>query len=220
MWLFTLTVINITSAYAATVDITAPNEVAVGEEFTIHVTYLEDTVYDVKAFVQSTSDNKTLSEIFSSGKWTSPFKYLIGVYPETKTFSIRVKNFSSASDLCVRMRKSGTSAFKEGCRTLAIRGEKNQDETQSSNSNSSEDIESEDRDESEKRSSKSATQTTGYVPLATPPIEEKPAKIVLQPLNPSSETLITKEEKIRQTVIYSFAAFCILLIILLSFNKL
>jgi len=204
---------------AATVEITAPQEVAVGQEFTIQIGYLEDATYDVKAFVQSTSDNKTLSEISSSGKWTSPFKYLVGVYPQTKTFSLRVKNFSSVADLCVRMRKSGASTFKEGCQSIRIR-EEQQQQTQTSSSDSSQDVESDEEEPEKKSTKKSTNQTIVYVPLVTPPVEDKPSKIILGPTNPAKDMLITKEERVRQTVVYSFAALCVLLIILLSFNKL
>jgi hypothetical protein len=228
LWTFILTAISISLFHgveAATLDFTTPSEATLGSAFNVSISYSLNESYDVKIFVQS-SENKTISEIFSSGKWVNPYNYLVGAYPSSSTFQIRVKSQSDYSSICLRLRKTGSkSSVKEACNAIVLKEENHDD----SGTNESEETHTDEKNESETKivnetkKDERVEKNTSYIPLAATHNDEKPVeKIVLStPVkeNPK-ELIITKEEMVRRWVIYSFAGLCILMIILLSFNRL
>ncbi len=241
MWTFILTAISLFCAigvYGEEVGLDSPGGVDLNQEFDVRVYYMDNDTYDVKIVVQSISDKKSLSEVYSNSKWTSSFYFIIGAYPETKIFKVRVKTYSDNAEICVKLRRtSDKKGQKETCKPVKIeqsndnsntggnQNNSNDQNNQTGNQNNSGSSEqNDDEDETTTKINTSSSANKNYENF----VDNKKAsdtnqKIFLgysENIDNKKETLITKEEKIRQGVVYSFAALCILLIILMSFNRL
>ena len=232
--MFILTAISlfqISSVNAADLTFNTLEEVDLGKEFEVKISYLINDTYDVKIVVQDISDKKSLSEIFSDNKWTSSFYFILGVYPKIDKFQLRVKTYSDNSEICVKVRKtSDKKGAKELCKPIKIKeniGDDKNINVNNSNSTSNppekDTLDDQEKDDSNDKSSENQFKSGKTISSEKPAESVTPEIIFLGSDNDNKITkpvFVTKEEKIRLGVVYSFAALCIILIVLLSFNKL
>ncbi len=205
---------NITEVKAIEFTIDSPQEIEINQEFLININTTETGTYDVKAFVYSGSKTNYISQIYRDNAWKSPHYYLIGVYPSTKEFNLKIIENAENPELCVKLRTNGGTP-SELCQIISI--------TENSNSIPKED------DEPKKTKTKKIVNNSK---------NETPEKTQIVELKNSPETPIKKEKiklsyekngggeeftssyKVRIGVIYAFVGLCILLVILMALRKL
>lgn len=114
-----------TSASESGLSADFPSQVHLDEEFNVSFDYSSGEKLDVKIFVHNSSDEKVLrneiiSEILDSD-WKDSWLYIIGAFPEQKTFSLKVNEFSGNPRLCIQLRKSGKTAILDKfCNNIKI----------------------------------------------------------------------------------------------------
>jgi hypothetical protein len=207
-------VINIFTVTALDFSFTSPREAYLKEEFIVSITLDMQENYDVKVFVHNSEDTKVSSEEYISeiydGQWSNPWFYLKEAYPEKSEYEIRVIDSPGNREICVRLRKSGTSSFDTECKPIEIL-EKVQDEKLEENI------------KIEKKKEKIEEEVTQEVVQDFQLSEITNDKILLNskpPVQKNKLEISTKSEKRRIRIIYSFTALCILIIILLALRKL
>lgn len=112
-------------AKAIDIDFSCPGIAELNQEFNVTIRADAGAEYDVKIFVHNSSDKSVQraeinSEIMNDGKWASPWNYLLLAFPEKDVFLIRANEKSDVQQICLRMRKSGTSNFYEMCKPIEI----------------------------------------------------------------------------------------------------
>jgi len=218
-------------AAGAELIIRAPLEVNLKEEFSVVIDADLSGQFDVKIFVHSSSDervsrNEYISEIFNpvAQMWKDSWFYIEGSFPEIKTYNLKVLESKGERKICLRLRKTGGQTSYIQCEQITILEEKK------SNSESRSELEEEPEvNEKEKtennlnRSTNKESKTEQYLSYIPEKTEQKQERIILN--SPPTEIepadfLITKDEKIRRLVVYSFLAFTIFLLILIGLRKL
>jgi hypothetical protein len=197
----------------------SPSSAKLNETLTVALSAATSDIYDVKIWVQDNGTKSTLSQIYNEG-WKNPYYYLKSAFPDKKEFSIHVTNYSDSAQLCVRMRKSGTTAYSDKCAPLEISPSQQTHE-------SSDDEENESSPEEVAAVNKTAKESPDFIPILedqittqtdNPPVEA--GKIVLtSKVISNDDTFTTKNEKIRLYAVYSFTLFAIFIIILLVLKK-
>ena len=171
-----------------------PNSAIQDEEFSVNLDLSTNDDYDVKIFIYK--DSKEYSEILSGEEWKSPKYYLISAYPKNKEFKL-ISHYIGDTEICVRLRETGKSSFSEECKPILIK------EKEDTINNETKKLEKETQ---ENFSSKS---------VADDPI------ILNSPISPKKNSvLITRTEKIRNYILYSFLFLAVIIIILLALRKL
>jgi alpha-L-arabinofuranosidase len=90
-----------------------------GESFTITLDHNDSQTYDVKIVVQA-GELSNLSKNIVEGKEKSSFYYLKEAFPAQKEFTIKIVQVADDAELCVRLRLSGKSTFREACNPLVL----------------------------------------------------------------------------------------------------
>jgi predicted nucleic acid-binding Zn ribbon protein len=219
------------TALAIEFEFSSPESVFMNEPFNVEISSPIKENLDVKIIVLDENKN-TVSEIFNNG-WKNPYYYLKSVYPNKTTFRIRAASLGN-HEICARLRKTGKSSFTEKCNEIIIKEketEKKQDENNQelnkekevNTSSLEEEISEENNTIPKLLSNKNKTtlpenkiiyQSQKRIILA--PREQHNKPIESENQNPFS----TKQERFRNLIIYSFLAFCVFIILLLSLNKL
>ncbi len=198
-------------------SISYPDKVSLNETFSVIISAQTSDTYDVKIFVQDNTTNTIVSEIYNEA-WKNPFYYIKSAFPAKSEFSIRAVAEANEAELCVRMRKTGSSSYSERCGGIEIK----ESEESSSPDDSSTDDEIEINEtikEQEQESSADFIPSTSNIVQNEQEISLSQDKIFLTPKNQQKE-FTTNDEKIRLFAVYSFTAFAIILIILLALRKL
>nr|AQS33457.1 hypothetical protein [uncultured archaeon] len=208
--------ISLTSALE--ISINSPLEVDLNEEFTVSINADSSETHDVKIFIHSSDDekieqNEYISEIYSDG-WKNPYYYLKESFPEKKEYKIKATS-SPAKEICARLRKTGTSSFSTQCQSIKVLKSETEEET--------EDAEEDNEEIKENASIGNIQDDLPQQQIAQPSqLSLNSEKLFLN--SPSEEkaqkTFITKQEKTRLGIIYSFTAFTLVVIILLALKKL
>ncbi|GEM_PF-6328262 len=195
----------------------SPEKIKVDEEFEITINLDDKETYDVKAFVHD--DNREYSEIFSEGSWENPYFYLKGVFPGQKTFKL-IAHKALETKVCVKLRKSSSKApAGEVCNNIIVEdnpGNSAQNNNQQTQNNQSMQV----------RSNEPKNQAEGenQIEQVQDNLNKAPEKdkIVLEydEGENEKEDFMTKQEKVRLGVLYSFAGVAVLIIILLALKKL
>ncbi len=198
-------------------SIESPSEA--GNEFNVKIISDENEKYDVKIFVGN-STSKTISEIFSDG-WKSSYYYVKSAFPEKKEFRIKVNDFEGETKVCARLRKVNSTSFSESCNNIKINNEKvegsenveeekiEDDKEKIITENKNSEIEEKLKEE-EKVENISNKIESDFID----------GKIILNEVKKDNEIFISKREKTRTWVVYSFTIFCVIIIILLALRKL
>jgi hypothetical protein len=218
-----LVLIPLVSALDFTLD--SPQSADLNESFSVNIAATTSDIYDVKIFVQDNSTKSTISEIYD-GAWRNPFKYILSIFPAKSEFLVRIISYSSNAELCVRLRKTGTtSPIYTKCSSIKIEGssssQPNQTEEKEGNSQENESA-------TETLTNKSSTINEDFIPAEnqipsqnqTEPISEdkNQERIVLTPKK--EEIFVSNQDKIRLYAVYAFTFFALIIIILLSLRKL
>ncbi|MDP4039865.1 MAG: hypothetical protein Q8P57_04785 [Candidatus Pacearchaeota archaeon] len=214
-------VINISGGFALDFSFDSPVSVEINEEFDVVINAETNETYDVKIFVYRENKDRgnLISEIYSDGAWKDSYYYLQDIFPQESTFKNRVVESQGNREICVRLRLAEQSSFDELCKAIEIT-----DESQGSGNQNSQP----EPDEPE----------IPVEPLVVDnkkedlinenkinPIQTVKKKIVLN--SPSTNSVeedsgfyMSKQEKVRRGVIYSFIGFLGVLVILLALKKL
>ena len=205
----------------------SPESVVDSEEFLVSIDADTSDIYDVKIFVHEPI--KEFSEIYDGSSWKSSHFYLKSIFPEKSDFKIR-GYFQGKTLICARLRETETSSFEEFCNEITIK-ESNESED-SSGSGKSQEIQEEQLEEIPlKKIEETLTikKEESIKNKTTPKPKQriKSEKLILNspikqptPQIQDHEVFTTKQEKTRIAIVYSFLAFCIFILILLSLKKL
>lgn len=217
---------------AADLQISAPSEVNINENFTVKILSDVTDKSDVKIYVQD-SESKIVSEIFSSA-WKSSFYYLLSAFPEYSQYTLHVKKSSGNFTLCAKLRKTGSkSIISSPCvpflvkeTSVADKDSPPAEETQVSNNRTRQ----EERSLASEQSALSSdeVQESAVLPLQNEltqiknnsPLEKNEKIILNSPLNSNSlEEYITPAEKSKLVISYAFSVLVILILILILKRK-
>lgn len=102
--------ITATSVAALEYTFDTPHEVVVNEEFEVHIAAQATEVHDVKIFAYYGSMSSYVSQIFDGAQWRNPHQYIQGAFPAQTTFRIKIIDFQGTTEICARLRLSGSSA--------------------------------------------------------------------------------------------------------------
>lgn len=129
--IITLTVISVCFVFftsiciAIDVNFDSPTEVELNEEFEIKTLFQNSISYDIKIFVHNSSDNKiTRGEIISltsnGDKWQDSWNYLLSPPTKGRIYRLKIVEYSEKANICLRLRKTGTSNYEEACKSIEI----------------------------------------------------------------------------------------------------
>lgn len=230
----TILILLLIQVSAQDFQFTSPESVNINNSFSISIMASTQEVHDVKIFVQDSNRN-IISEIFNT-EWKNPFYYLKSAFPEQTEFKIRILEYADNSSICVRLRKSGARPFTEKCNEINIlqispsqelNNENNTTEDNNQNIiETTEQIPEEIKKPAEENNTNNNLEQKQIknISYQNQQIENlNNEKIILnsKPVKKEIQTVYTtKYDKIKLGIIYSFIAFCIIIIILLAFKQL
>ncbi len=189
-------------------------------EFDVSLNSGTNEKYDVKIYAFNGDKSDKESEIFSENenKWKSSYYYLKSVFPDESNFKIRAKNISKEWQICVRLRKSGGSSFKEKCND--INSESN---SKSAVENSVSDAGIVGRVVRSNMISENLTDANTVNSAVKSKNETNDGIIVLNSLAMAAgngKTFVSNDEKLRRFMIYVFIGFCIIMAIFIALRSL
>jgi len=212
--------INSPVVYALDFSFDSPSEAEVNEEFEVTINAQTGDIYDVKIFVYHETKKREglISEIYFDGAWKSSYYYLQDVFPAESKFKNKVLSFAEGAEICVRMRLAEQTDFDEICKEIDIK------ESSSPNTNSQNNNELDEEKETNLETKKIEVLVDENKNNKNEQTEVTNKKIVLNKAEEKKDAeesyFISKEEKVRKWVLYSFLGFCVVLIILLALKKL
>ncbi len=127
-----LTVISFLTIFSSFVnsleiDFNYPSEAELNAEFRASLDFEANGTYDLKIFVHNSPDAKVtrdeyISNIYNSEKnaWQDSWNYLAGSFPSQKEYSIKVTNSPGKRQICVRVRKTGSSSSFSKCGSITV----------------------------------------------------------------------------------------------------
>lgn len=222
-----------------------PSRVGINENFLVKVNANSNESYDVK-IVANDVDKKILSEI-DNGGWKSSYYYVKNVFPQKNEFTVRMISGSGSNDICVRMRKSGGTAYDEVCKKIEIISGNNnvndKDESDEEDKTATEVHKDNSVDETDKKVSDNAgsdetkindtgtdkgllidnTKNNSLNKNEVLQSEQQVQKIMLNPYairEPEAIRYTSGKEKSGVIMIYSFVLFCIAIFVLILLRKL
>lgn len=196
-------------------------EIQMNESFKLSINADTSEIYDVKIFIQN-ENKEIISQIYNKG-WKNPRLYLKSVFPEQSEFEVKAISFSEKTEICIRLRKTGKTSFEEKCNPISIVSQSIEKEMKTGNNNSKQGRQP-DSNKTDKNINRSKLEynTLSTITPNPPLIKETKEKIILnnnlELTNPILFT--TKYQKQQLFIIYIFAAFCVIIIILLALKKL
>ena len=220
--------ISLVSVSALEFSFDSPSEVEEEKEFSVSIQEEYDgKSYDVKIFVYEESFSNTVSEIYDGSNWRNPFRYLKNVFPDDVEFSVRVLEFIGETEICARLREDGKTSYNQVCNKIVILEKTSDLDNEEGSSAQKEDEANQNEDGvEEERTGNNLQVKKEVVPLADNSKMSSNEKIVLNPPfeetepQEESKTFASKQEKLRNGVIYAFLAFIVILIILIALRKL
>jgi hypothetical protein len=210
-----LTAINFPLISAIELQLDSPEFVKLEEAFSTEISADTTEDHDVKIFIRNNEDN-LISEIFSDG-WKNPYYYLKEAFPEQSEFKIQALE-TGKHEICLRLRQTGKTSFDEKCNEIEILEKEEKQEELQSTEDISEKIEEPTKKQLESNENKLINQieNTSYTKLTNPN-----EKIILNSrLNNPDIKFTTKKGNLRSGILYTFTAFCVIIIILLALKKL
>jgi len=236
---FFLSMLSFASALDIVLDY--PREVYLNESFAVILMLSPSEAYDVKLYVENESGS-IISETKQDG-WKSSFYYSKSAYPNQTSFLLRITKPFAHVQLCVRLRKpEKTTATAPSCYPLILTAYTfpSQHNTSQSDSMPSSDVPSPiSLIPQEENTPPSFTQNKSTFPLNSPSTSPTPQETIpsLQRVEQSKETtnkrivletpsiyqrtvFITKEERLRLGIVYTFTFVIIAFLILLSRKRL
>ncbi len=218
MWCFIILTAISPLISALSISISYPDSIKSGERFDVEVMADSDELYDVKVFVHNSDDNSIsrgeyVSEIYKDG-WRDSWNYLRASYPSQKIYSVKVIDSYGKLNLCARLRKTDTQTTSITCEEIYV--EKTvQKESESTTSDWMENLE---EIEIFSESRIDTDQLGKLQNLNSGPQE----RIILNSLDKNStqkEAIISKKEKSRNLILYSFSFILLVIVVLLALKK-
>lgn len=218
-------------------ELSSPISVIMNEEFNVQISDNSTDTQDVKIFVENSS-SKIISQTYNENIWKSSFYFVPTAFPEQKEFKIKIKQIGEW-EICVKLRENKISS-KPLCNPIIVEGAEVNEPTndippqqtpQQSTSQSQEPSNNTEEQEKLETIVVQTETTSDFKPkklqtqnLTNKKPQEEKELIVLnskpEVKEDTSTTFTSKEEKTRGSIIYFFAGFCVLIIILLSLRKL
>jgi hypothetical protein len=208
------------------------DEIINGKDFRITVTAENldsGKSYDIKLWIEN-DDEDTISETYDDGEWDSSEYYLTKVFENEQEDSINIKlridedynEFKGDARIWARIREHGDNDYieEENARIKIL--EKNESESED---------EEEDDEETGNKGSETATTNSNDKPESDEPIvlgsfddnkeENKKNNTETEDIKTQNNILYqSKQELIKKYAIYGFTLLCIILCVLLAWNKL
>ncbi len=217
---------------ALEIQLNAPDSVNMDEEFKASISADTQEVYDVKIFVEDNS-SKTISQIFNIDKWQSSYYYLKSAFPSQSEFSLKITK-AGEWEICARLRKSAQSPSSPTCRPIIVlvnlNEEKNQDNMDIIEKNEQENLgELNENEKNNIRKNESNSENNKEIVIyninksdsqINNPIKIQEKIILNNPKKKEQPVFTTKYEKLRNGIVYSFIALCIIIIALLALKRL
>lgn len=204
-------------SFSSAIDFTfdSPDSVEINEEFKVVINAGSSENFDVKVFVHNSDDAKIargeyISEILFEDSWQDPWYYLKESFPDVTEYEIRITESFGERNICVRLRKSDTQSIYTECLPIKIEESLKKEEEP-------------DEEQLEETKAEPVSKTPQVQPLDNQIELPSNEKISLNSPNntpPEQKSITTKQETKRLWLLYSFTAFCIIIIILLALRKL
>ncbi len=218
---------------ALEIQLNAPNSVNINEEFKVSISADTQDIYDVKIFVEDeNSTSKTISQIYNGNKWQSSYYYIKQAFPSQSEFSLKITK-TGEWNICARLRKEAQNPSAPICRLIMVLlnekdKEKSEEKVEANQQENNEELGKENigndiKNESKLENNKEIVNYNINRSNSQINLIQAQEKIILNPKQSKKEeqqVFITKYDKIRNGIIYSFIAFCIILIILLALKRL
>ena len=150
------------------------------------------------------------------------------IFPEQTAFKIRISE-EGEYEICARLRPSGKSSFEEKCNPIQINSEEKEESLEEKKKNPEENEEdkkeeiNEEPEESEEEISSKVIEFQNISTTKRAPIITNNTRLIINaPLskNNTNQNVILKDGRNQMIIFYSFTAFCIIIIILLSMRYL
>jgi hypothetical protein len=221
-------IVMATSVFALEFTFDSPQNIGIDEEFDVTINAnVGNDIYDVKIFVYQETKGNIVSEVFYDGEWKNPWFYLQDVFPATSVFKNKVLENVGETEICVRLRKQDSGGFDEVCESISV-GENTQTNnninlgSNNDNTNSGQDdlIDNVIIDDKTDNLRNDEGISNNNVALINEKNNEKIVLGFVEEEKNEEKRIITKQEKVRQGVLYSFLGFLGLLVILLAWRKL
>lgn len=216
-------VINFTNVWALDFSFEFPDETFLDQEFKVLINSDVDDIYDVKIYIYK--DTKEYSEIYDGDKWQSTHYYLKETFPKNKEFEV-LSHFEGDTEICVQLRKSGTSGFDKLCEEISILS------SGDSNQNNAENNDVDSKNEQDDLNGNDEVNNGEFIDkgqdldfFEEENHFEQLQKIVLnEPSDASSGSakvsFMSSTEKNKLIVVYLFSGVCVFIIILLGLKRL
>ncbi len=231
--------ISLSFSSAIEFQLSSPESVAQNEEFKVSITANESDNYDVKIYVEDpNSKPKTISEIYNGNEWQNSYFYIVNALPANSEFKLKIIK-AGEWDICARLRKD--SPTKPVCNNISVApsveqsqneeqqepnpNESPKEEQSSTNENNNNEAQESKKEQNANISTGNAKEKINLSYQSGSSNNSPPEKIVLnsKPKNviaKQDETFITKTEKLRLSLIFSFISLCVVIIILFAIRRL
>lgn len=226
---------------AAEFSFVSPDSVNLNESFSVTINTQLTELQDVKIYVQDANSN-ILSQTYSDSGWRSSYYFVNASLPQTTSYSVKVIKTAPSYTICVRLRLTAKhSSFSESCVPISVselppenpitppaENTTPQDTTNTQNTIINTQI-------PQNASQKSTLTQTGTQTKTNSPSSQQTSEKTQIQLSSSSqsgtiflgsktqsvaEISYSKDEFVRIYMALGFAAFCMILIILLALKKL
>lgn len=199
---------------AIAINFDSPSSVEINEEFTVTIDADSQETHDVKIFVHTSEDKKIargeyISEIYEED-WADSWFYIKESFPEKVEYKIKVIESPGERKICVRLRKTSTQTTKIECKDLSVLESEQVQEAPSFEETPAQPDDEEKKEtqvKSEPKTQKLSIETNEKI-LLNSPDSDPPVEV------------ITKKEKTRQGILYSFIFLTIAIVILLALRRL
>ena len=215
---------------ALEIQLNAPDSVNMNEEFKASIRANTQEVYDVKIFVEGNS-SKTISQIFNIDKWQSSYYYIKQAFPAQSEFSLKITKAGNW-EICARLRKEAQNPSPPVCSPIIVKisnEEESQDNKDIIEKNEQENLEEPNKNEENNIKNESNLESNKEIVIyninksdsqINNPIKIQEKIILNNPKKKEQPVFTTKYEKLRNGIVYSFIALCIIIIALLALKRL
>ncbi len=226
-------------ASALDFNFSAPGQINIQEPFSVSIYSQTSESYDVKIYVVNSSNN-ILSESDNNG-WKSSIYYIKNSFPKVSTYDIRAIKAQKDTEICVRMRKTGTEkTTPASCMPIIILNENSSNiqeansekevaenpknlsgtlKTDSNQENKPDNNNKNDIPEQEQTHAINEQQEKQISSIKSQPIKED--KIILNSRKKlQEEVFVTKSERFRISLIYAFTFFIVVILVFLAWRRL
>lgn len=122
--------ISLTLALELNID--APQEVSLNEQFDVSIISDVTDNADVKIIVQD-ENQATLSRILDGTTWKSSYYYLKTAYPEKNSYTLKIEKQATSAEICAKLRINDKRIISSPCIPITIKSSSGSSSSASSN---------------------------------------------------------------------------------------